>query len=205
MTPRSAAKGGALRYAWIRAAGAGALLLARAHSAGGAGAMQVRSPAFADGDAIPVRYSCQGEDISPPLSWDGVPPGARSLALICDDPDAPMGAWVHWVAFDIPPELRALEEGVPAAERVEGRARQGMNDFGKVGYGGPCPPAGTHRYFFRLYALDKKLGFKGGVTKARLLKEMKGHVLAEGTLVGTYRKQDERRGRGPARRGGAAR
>lgn len=185
-----------MRYACLWAAGLAALLCAceRADGEGGApgtgggAAMRVRSPAFEEEGMLPRKYSCQGEDISPPLEWDSVPAGAKSLALICDDPDAPMGTWVHWVVFNMPPDLRALHEGMPKAEKIEGGAVQGMNDFGKIGYGGPCPPGGTHRYLFRLYALDAKLALKGRVTKARLLKEMKGHVIAEGTLIGKYRK-----------------
>jgi Raf kinase inhibitor-like YbhB/YbcL family protein len=150
--------------------------------------MRITSPAFREGGTIPARYTCRGEDISPPLAWDGVPAAAKSLALICDDPDAPMGTWVHWVVFDIPPETRALREGIPKTGRIEGGAAQGMSDFGAVGYGGPCPPSGTHRYFFKLYALDAKLDLAGTVTKERLLAAMKGRVLAEGQLVGTFGK-----------------
>ena len=185
-----------MRYAWLWVAGLTALLGAckgadgegAAPGAGGGARMPVRSPAFAEGGMIPGKYSCQGEDLSPPIEWDSVPGAAKSLALICDDPDAPMGRWVHWVLFDMPPDLRLLHEGMPKAEKIECGAAQGMNDFGKIGYGGPCPPGGTHRYFFTLYALDTKLNLKGRVTKARLLNEMKGHVIAEGTLIGKYRK-----------------
>ena len=150
--------------------------------------MEIKSPAFNEGAMIPAKYTCDGADVSPPLEFAQIPSGSQSLALICDDPDAPMGTWVHWVVFDIPPETRAFREGVPKTDKLEGGARQGMTDFGAVGYGGPCPPSGTHRYFFTLYALDAKLDLAGTVTKERLLAAMKGRVLAEARLVGTFKK-----------------
>ena len=127
----------------------------------------------------------------PTLAWSGVPEAARSLALICEDPDAPRGTWTHWVIFDIPASVKELGEGVPAQERVEvtaggEAALQGKNDFKKTGYGGPCPPSGTHRYFFRIYALDTGLGLGPGTTRQDLLRSIKGHVLAEGELMGRY-------------------
>src|SRR5438105_2930693 len=117
-------------------------------------AMRIESSAFSEGGQIPRSYTCDGEDISPQLSWSGVPEGARSLGLICDDPDAPGKTWVHWVIFNLPPGTRELPEGVPARAGVSGGGAQGTNDFRKVGYGGPCPPGGSHRYIFKLYALD---------------------------------------------------
>jgi Raf kinase inhibitor-like YbhB/YbcL family protein len=153
--------------------------------------IRLESPAFADGAAIPKDYTCDGKDVSPPLAWSGAPGAARSLALICEDPDAPSGTWTHWVIFNIPAAAQGLKEGIPAAEQVDvapggNAARQGKNDFGKVGYGGPCPPGGTHRYFFRIYALDTQPDLGAGATKARLVDAMKGHLLAEGRLMGTY-------------------
>ena len=148
----------------------------------------VTSTAFAEGQRIPEKFTGDGDDLSPPIAWSGAPADTKEFALICDDPDAPMGTWVHWVVFDIPPETRAFREGVPKTDKLEGGARQGMTDFGAVGYGGPCPPSGTHRYFFTLYALDAKLDLAGTVTKERLLAAMKGRVLAEARLVGTFKK-----------------
>jgi Raf kinase inhibitor-like YbhB/YbcL family protein len=162
--------------------------------------IQVRSSAFTEGGMIPQTFSCDSADTSPPLEWSGAPPSAHSLVLIVDDPDAPMGTWSHWVVFNLPPEANALKQGVPAQETippgfVEGpdtsaehtlAAIQGQNDFGKHGYSGPCPPAGTHRYFFRLYALDIGLHLDSKATRADVLKEIGGHVLAEGRLFGKY-------------------
>jgi Raf kinase inhibitor-like YbhB/YbcL family protein len=154
-------------------------------------AIHLQSPAFADGGAIPKLYTCDGKDISPPLEWSGVPGPARSLALVVEDPDAPRGTWTHWVLFDVPADLGSLPEAVPTDERVGlgagGKAaRQGRNDFGKVGYGGPCPPGGTHHYVFRIYALDVELGLGPETTREALLRSVKGHVLAEGRLTGLY-------------------
>ena len=124
---------------------------------------------------------------SPPLHWSEPPEGTQSLALICDDPDAPVGTWVHWVLFNLPAETRELEEGLPTTETLSNGAKQGKNDFGKIGYGGPAPPKGKpHRYFFKLYALDKAVDLSPGATKAKLVEAMKGHILAEGQLVGKY-------------------
>jgi Raf kinase inhibitor-like YbhB/YbcL family protein len=153
--------------------------------------IRLQSPSFADGGAIPKLYTCDGKDVSPPLAWSGVPETARSLALICEDPDAPRGTWTHWVIFDIPASVKELGEGVPAQERVQvtaggETALQGRNDFKKTGYGGPCPPSGTHRYFFRIYALDTGLDLGPGTTRQDLLRSIKGHVLAEGELMGRY-------------------
>jgi len=152
------------------------------------------SPAFADGGTIPPSYTCDGTDISPPLSWTGVPEAARALALICEDPDAPRGTWTHWLLINLPASVTALKEGIPTAELVtstpggqpDDDARQGRNDFGTLGYGGPCPPSGTHRYVFRLYALATRLDPGSGATRERLLQAMKGHILATGRLIGRY-------------------
>jgi Raf kinase inhibitor-like YbhB/YbcL family protein len=162
--------------------------------------ISLRSPAFADGGMIPKEYTCDGAGGSPPLEWSGVPAAAKGLALIVDDPDAPMGTFSHWVVVDLPPRINGLKAGVPAGGVVppaslvasgdaapEAGARQGENDFGDVGYGGPCPPSGTHRYFFRLYALDRPLGLAGKApTRSDVLAAIKGHVLAEGRLIGRY-------------------
>jgi Raf kinase inhibitor-like YbhB/YbcL family protein len=149
-------------------------------------ALVITSPAFAEGEAIPNRHSCDGPDVSPDLAWSGVPDGAASLALICDDPDAPMGTWVHWVLFNIPAGADGLPAEIPSDAALENGARHGTNDFRRLGYGGPCPPGGTHRYFFKLYALDTMLELDSGITKAQLLDAMEGHILAEGQLMGTY-------------------
>jgi Raf kinase inhibitor-like YbhB/YbcL family protein len=154
-------------------------------------AIHIESQAFASGGTIPKLYTCDGKDVSPPLTWSGIPENARSLALICEDPDAPRGTWTHWVLFDLPANVGGLGEGVPAQERVTVAAAgetavQGKNDFGMTGYGGPCPPSGSHRYFFRIYALDTELGLGPKTTRQDLLRSIKGHVLAEGELMGTY-------------------
>lgn len=150
--------------------------------------MEIKSRAFGNGEMIPVKYTCDGADFSPPLEWTAGPAGTKSFALICDDPDAPMGTWVHWVIYDIPPTTLMLAEGITREKELPGGGTQGINDFRKIGYGGPCPPGGTHRYFFRLYALDTVLGLKPGITRDHLLKAMKGHILAEAQTMGTYRR-----------------
>jgi Raf kinase inhibitor-like YbhB/YbcL family protein len=157
----------------------------------GGGKMQVKvtSEAFDEGGMIPGKYTCDGQDVSPPLSWGSVPEGAKSIALISDDPDAPRGTWVHWVVFNLPPTLKGLPEGIPRKETLDDGGRQGVNDFGRFGYGGPCPPGGTHRYYFKIYILDTSLGLTGRVTKARLLEAMEGHILAEGRLMGRYKRR----------------
>lgn len=148
--------------------------------------LALRSASFAQGKPIPARHTADGRDASPALSWSGVPPEAKSLALVCEDPDAPRGNWVHWVLYDIPPSVASLPEAVPPHERVAGGGTHGKNDFGRLGYGGPAPPSGTHRYFFRLYALDRALALPPGSTLEQLRHAMEGHVLAQGELMGTY-------------------
>ena len=150
--------------------------------------IKISSPAFQNGGMIPQKYTCDGVNLSPPLEWSGVPENALSLALINDDPDAPVGTWVHWVLFNLPPSVSSLAENVPPLEKLDNGGIHGKNDFGKLGYGGPCPPSGTHRYFFKLYALDTKLDFAPGARKDQLLKAMKGHILAEGELIGAYKR-----------------
>lgn len=148
--------------------------------------MILTSPAFKEGEKIPKKYTCDGSDISPALNWNSVPAQAKSLALIADDPDAPMGTWVHWVIFNIPPTVTGLPEDVPAKDSLSDGTLQGKNDFRNYGYGGPCPPGGTHRYFFKLYALDTLLQLRPGCSKAELLKAMAGHTVGEGQLMGKY-------------------
>lgn len=146
----------------------------------------ISSSAFQEGEAIPPRYSCDGDGVSPPLTWSGVPEGAKSLALICDDPDAPMGTFVHWVLYNIPPATQSLPEHVPPQPGVKGVGEQGVNGARKHGYIGPCPPGGTHRYYFHLYALDTSLELSGEVTAKKAQQAMHGHILAEGQLMGRY-------------------
>lgn len=149
--------------------------------------LKLISPAFKDGERIPQKYTCEGKDVSPPLEWSGVPEGTKSFALICDDPDAPMGTWVHWVVYNIPDTTNSLPEGVPKGNVVLGGISQGVTSFGWAGYGGPCPPRGpAHRYFFKLYALDTPLNLEPGATKEKLLKAMEGHILATAQLMGLY-------------------
>jgi hypothetical protein len=153
----------------------------------------LHSSEFDHGGAIPRRFTCEGDDVSPPLSWSDVPLGTRTLALIVDDPDAPDPAhprltWVHWVLYDIPPGAAVLPAGVKPSALPPG-TREGVNDWGRTGYGGPCPPIGRHRYYFKLYALDAPLGDLHRPTKAQLEQAMQGHVLAHTELMGTYQKQ----------------
>ena len=149
--------------------------------------IELSSTAFQPGATIPKQFTGDGANQSPPLRWSEPPSGTKSLALICDDPDAPRGTWVHWVVFNLPAQTRELEEGVPTTGTLGNGAKQGKNDFGNVGYGGPAPPKGNpHRYFFTLYALDVVVDLPPGATKANLLDAMKGHILAEGQLMGTY-------------------
>ena len=149
--------------------------------------IQITSTAFTAGNSIPQKFTCDKEDISPPLAWTGIPAQAKSLALIVDDPDAPAGDWVHWVVFDMPPSLNGLPEGVAKNPSVSGIGTQGINDFRKPGYGGPCPPKGkAHRYFFQLYALDSLLNLPAGAKRAEVDQAMQGHILATGQLIGTF-------------------
>jgi Raf kinase inhibitor-like YbhB/YbcL family protein len=148
--------------------------------------IKLESSAFKDGQSIPKQYTCDGVNISPPLEWSGVPKNGKTLAIICDDPDAPAGTWVHWVVYNLPADDMGLIENTPATDKLTGGGLQGKNDFGKIGYGGPCPPSGTHRYFFKLYALDAETDLKPGATKSDLLKAMEGHIVAQGELMGTY-------------------
>jgi len=144
------------------------------------GTMKISSPEFKHSGFIPKKFTCQGMNINPLLLVEGIPQGAKSLALIVDDPDAPMGTWVHWVVFDIPVTSRIDEDSIPG--------KQGLNDFGRKSYGGPCPPSGTHRYFFKIYALDTKLNLREAISKGELEGAMQGHILDKAELIGLYRK-----------------
>jgi len=150
--------------------------------------MELMSDVFAPDALIPVLYTCDGKDISPPLKWTNPPAEAKSFALVADDPDAPMGTWLHWLIWNIPAGAHSLAASQSTAKELPAGARQGTNDFHKIGYGGPCPPSGTHRYNFRLYALDRILDLPGGASRAQLEAAMKGHILAEARLVGKYRR-----------------
>ena len=147
--------------------------------------MTIVSPVFVHEGRIPAKYTCDGEDISPALKWEPVE-GAVSYALIADDPDAPVGGWVHWVIFNIPSEVTELPENIPDDAVLENGAVQGKNSWPKIGYGGPCPPSGTHHYYFKIYALDAMLDLDSSAVKADVLKAMQGHILAQGELMGTY-------------------
>lgn len=152
-------------------------------------AFEIKSSAFSQGQPIPKNHTCEGSDLSIPLRWTDPPAGTKSFALIADDPDAPMGTWVHWVVYDLPAEARELTEDISKEETLRDGTKQGLNDFRRVGYGGPCPPPGKpHRYFFKLYALDKKLGLAPRATKPQILDAMKDHVLAEAQVMGTYKR-----------------
>ncbi len=148
------------------------------------GQLKIVSPAFKDNESIPKKYTCDGKDMNPPLIIENVPKEAKSLALIVDDPDAPVGLWVHWVMWNIDPKTKEIKEN-----SVPKGAIQGINDFGKNNYGGPCPPSGTHRYFFKLYALDTTLNISPSSAKANLEKAMKGHILAQAQIIGLYKKR----------------
>jgi Raf kinase inhibitor-like YbhB/YbcL family protein len=149
--------------------------------------MQLTSPAFKEGDTVPAKYTADGADKSPELRWAGAPDNTKSFALVCEDPDAPSGTWTHWVLFNIPADKTSLAEGVATDKELPDGSRQGKNDFGKIGYGGPSPPKGKpHHYHFKLYALDTKLDLPAGATRKQVLDAIKGHVLAEGRLTGLY-------------------
>ncbi|MBW8041361.1 MAG: YbhB/YbcL family Raf kinase inhibitor-like protein [Planctomycetes bacterium] len=149
----------------------------------------ITSSAFEHEALIPPKYTCDGDDISPPLQWESIPEATKSIALISDDPDAPMGTWVHWVLFNLPADTSRLHENIPPEKTLPNGARQGINDFRRIGYGGPCPPSGTHRYFFKIYALDTELDLAVGAAKSDLLEAMEGHILGEGQLMGKYKRQ----------------
>ena len=158
--------------------------------------IDLKSSVFSEGGNIPAEYTCDGKDMSPPLAWSGVPQNAQSLAIIADDPDAPIGDWVHWVVYDLPSVVTGFPAHIPSVERLSMGGMQGRTDFGRIGYGGPCPPRGIHRYFFKIYALDTFLNGRPGMTKKELLQAMQGHVLAEGQLMGKYERKKVLRKRG---------
>lgn len=149
----------------------------------------LQSPSFSNGSPIPRKFACEGSDSSPALQWDNFPANTQSLALIVDDPDAPAGTWTHWVVYDLPPNARQLPEGAPKQPSLADGGAQGTNDFGKIGYGGPCPPPGKpHRYFFKLYALNAKLNLKPGATRAQVEQAMQDHVIGKAEWMGTYQR-----------------
>ena len=148
--------------------------------------MNLVSSAFTADGLIPTQYTCDGQDSSPPLSWDTPPEGTQSFVLICDDPDAPLRTFVHWVVYNLPPEIQEIPAGMSLEPTLQIGGMQGTNDFGKIGYGGPCPPRGAHRYFFKLYALDTQLALQPGAKKRQVIQAMEGHVLASAELIGRY-------------------
>jgi len=151
--------------------------------------LTLTTSAFASGASIPAVYTCKGADVSPALDWSGAPAHTASFAVVMDDPDAPAGTWVHWVMWNLPPSTHLLPQGVAKHEQLPDGSHQGRNSFGKIGYNGPCPPAGqTHRYFFRVYALDSKLKLAAGADRSGLDDAMQGHVLAQGEYMGTFHK-----------------
>lgn len=150
--------------------------------------IRVESPAFGHGQKIPEKYTCRGEGASPVIRWETAGDSAESFAVICEDPDAPMGTFTHWVVYDLPPDVHELPERIPNRDKLPSGGTHGINSMHKSGYVGPCPPSGTHRYFFKVFALDIKLDLKPGAGKDQVLKAMQGHVLGEGELMGTYGK-----------------
>lgn len=152
--------------------------------------MSLASSAFKDGQPIPSQYTCDDKNISPPLTWNGAPGNTTSLVLMVDDPDAPTGVWTHWVVFDLPANMSELAEDASKSESGMGTAKQGVNDFKRAGYGGPCPPAGKqHRYFFKIYALDIMLELPSGASRREVAAAMAKHILAQGQLMGTYQRK----------------
>ena len=151
--------------------------------------IEIKSSAFDEGGIIPKKYTCDGADVSPTLSWTSVPEETKTIALICDDPDAPMGTWVHWVLFNLPADVKELPENVPSEKNLDNGTMQGTNDFGKIGYGGPCPPDREHRYIFKLFALDAELELAEGSTKAEVEQAIQGHIIAQAELMGKYERQ----------------
>ncbi len=151
--------------------------------------MEIRSKAFRHEGTIPQEYTCDGSNYSPPIEWRQVPEKAQSMVVIARDPDSPRGNFTHWIIYDVPPRMGGLQENLPMGGSLFNGARQGQNDFGKIGYGGPCPRHGTHRYFFEVFALDQPVGLPGGATEEEVRQAMAGHVIAQGELMGRYRKQ----------------
>ena len=180
-------------FCFLMSIGVALLLVGELHclsqsKAMAAGTIQVTSTVFQQEGMIPKKYTCSGRNISPPLAWSGVPKEAKSIALIMDDPDAPGRTYVHWVVFNMPPGTSGLPEKVSRGKTIPSGGQQGITTNRKNGYLGPCPPSGTHRYYFKLYALDTMLNLKSGATKSQLLKAMEGHVIGQGQLMGRYKK-----------------
>jgi Raf kinase inhibitor-like YbhB/YbcL family protein len=155
--------------------------------------MDLASKAFDEGGTIPSVYTCDGENISPPLHWSNAPEGTRSFVLIVNDPDAPVGDWVHWVLYNLPGDFTELNERIPSKETLPSGALQGRNDFKKIGYGGPCPPSGVHRYYFRLFALSSTLSLTPGATRKDVQHAMQGHTIGEAVLMGKYQRKKQGR------------
>ena len=151
--------------------------------------LKIKSSTFSDGGIIPSKYTCDGANISPPLEWENIPSTTESLALICNDPDAPAGNWVHWVVYNISASVTSLPENQPTIIKMDNGTIQGLNDFGNNGYGGPSPPHGVHRYFFNLYALNATIDFDEKMTKPKLIQVIEGHVLSMGFLIGRYERK----------------
>ncbi len=151
--------------------------------------MEITSSAFKEGGMIPKKYTCDGEDISPPLEWSGAPANNKAFALLCEDPDAPAGTWIHWVLYDLPPGVTKLPEQIPSSRELANGGKHGTTSARSLGYHGPCPPSGTHRYYFKLYALDSPTSLAPGATRDQLLKAVKGHILAEASIMGRYKRQ----------------
>ena len=145
--------------------------------------------AFVNGGLIPRKYTCDGEDISPPLQWENAPQGTKSFTIIAEDPDAPVGIWVHWLLYNVPCEMTALPQGIPPDAELPDGSKHGKNNWGRPGYGGPCPPGDTHRYFFKLYALDTALELPPGAGNEAIVQAMGGHILAQTSLMGLYSRQ----------------
>lgn len=148
--------------------------------------IKIKSSAFEEGEIIPKKYSCEGVNVSPPLQWSSLPAEVESFVLICEDPDAPSGLWTHWIIFNLPAEITALPEFIMEREVLENGAQQGLNDFGTIGYRGPCPPGGTHRYYYRIYALDIMLQLNSRINRQNLLEAMIGHIIDQGHIMGIY-------------------
>ena len=151
--------------------------------------MKLESSGFRNNERMPDRFTLDFDNLSPSLKWSDIPEDTREFALVCDDPDAPVGTWVHWVLYNMPPDTKGLAENIPPDENLPNGAKQGISDFRRIGYGGPCPPGGTHRYFFKIYALDTTLDLKSRAAKSDLVNAMEGHILARGQLIGKYKRQ----------------
>lgn len=148
--------------------------------------IKIKSPAFEEGELIPKKYTCDGVNVSPPLQWSSLPADVESIVLICEDPDAPSGLWTHWIIFNLPAETKGVSEFIMEREVLENGAQQGLNDFGTIGYRGPCPPGGSHRYYYRIYALDVLLELPSRINRQDLLEAMNGHIIDQGQIMGIY-------------------